>query len=735
MDTVSRGRHTLALVVVGAFATSGHAAEWPGGIVVGRGEAVQWESGDVLRVQGDKAFGIRVAPRATFDAEAMSLIHEGAGGPNGYAHGILALDGAEVSLVSSRIDIRGRATIGLQVQRDGVATLQDTAIRLSPAAGTHATALALAGGTATLRDSSIEAARGHAISTHFAGNAGSRVILENTTIRGRIGSGETQLGIVAVGSGVDGDIMRDGSAPLDVRMLRGTWRGKAARLSAVSLEDSTWTVTADSDITVLRLERGGRIAFDGVSTGFVTVRAARWHAAAGTRGIELGSRLDAGGALRRQSTDRLLVTGEATGVTPVHVANAGGGGASTAGRDGVNGPEDGISLIQVGGNASVESFRLVGDYVAVGPWQYRLRAYGPGQSDPKQRLLDGTGGDYWDFRLQSAGVEDERRQGHGRGAGDVAVRGALAPQVPAYLVLAHALFGYGATALDALRPVELDPPREPALRVRGFGSSVAYRSTRPFGGYGIDYKRHDRGVQVAGDLLVHAVGDTTLRAGLAASLGGTRILPHAADGQSDARVDARGLAWHAELETESDWRVASSYAVTHYRVDVRTPQRGEVLGRLRANANEAALSAAYRWRSATRLLVEPEASVTWQRLRFSRAMDGDGIDVRARTPERVALRGGARASLSFLPKGRWLYAWSPYADLRYTVTRGSGESVWLSGERLPTGRAARRVELSAGTRFHLWSRVTAYIDMTSRLRVGPYGESGLSARAGLALQL
>ena len=321
----------------------------------------------------------------------------------------------------------------------------------------------------------------------------------------------------------------------------------------------------------------------------------------------------------------------------------------------------------------------------------------------------------------------------GRAGSLYATRAALLPQVPAYLVLSHALFGYGAAALDALWNVEPEATRDPALHVRAFGGDVDYRSTLPFERYGVGYRRHDRGLQLAGDFLVHALGDTTLRAGLAAGFGGTRVIPRAIDGRSDVRVDARGLAWHASLVTGNDWRISSAYAITRYRMDVRTPSRGEVLGRLRAHANETVLAAEYRWRSDGRLTIEPGAALTWQRLHYHRAVDNDHVELPGGTPERLTLRGGARASLQLEPAGEVLYAWTPYLDVRYTATRGSGESVSLSGERFATGRAARGAELSAGASFQLWSSLTAHVAAVRRLRLGHAGERGFAARSGLTL--
>ncbi len=720
MDTISRGRHALAIALVGAFATPVYADDGSAHIVVYHGQALQMDHGETLHVSGDKPVGIYLYPRASMDADTLTLIHDGKAG---YGYGILAYDGAEANLDRSRIAVRGRSVIGILAQPGAMVELRDSLVELSPEVNGHATALALAGGKVTLRGTTVEATKGHAISAHFTGDETSHVVLDNATIRGRIGNGPAGLDIVSVDSRIEGDIVSDGDGMLDLRMQGGLWRGRAGHLSAASLEDSQWVVTGDSDVAGLRLQRGGGIGFDRTARGFRTLRVGDWESYAGAAGITFGTRLDAGGSLERQGTDRLLITGDAAGVTSVRIDPTGGTGAATAGDDGVNGADDGITLVQVGGKASADSFRLAGDYVAVGPWQYRLHAYEPGQSDPRQRLLEGAGGNYWDFRLQSTRV----------GSVESEARATLVPQAPVYLVLTHALFGYGMAALDAMRPVDAESARDPAWRVRAFGGSIAYRSSLPFAAYGFNYTRHDRGIQVANDFLVHAHGDTTLRAGAVVSVGGTRVIPRAMDGRGDARIDSRALAIHAALTTGSDWHVTSSYAIAHHRVNVHTPMRGEVLGRLRANAHEAVLSAAYRWQAAARLRIEPGMSATWQRLRFSRAADRDGVDVRIGASERTTLRTGARAELAFMPKGNVLYAWSPYVGVHYSAAHDAGASVRLSGERFATGRSARSVDLSTGARFHLWTRVTAYVDVTSRMRAGKHGESGVSARTGAVL--
>ena len=120
---------------------------------------------------------------------------------------------------------------------------------------------------------------------------------------------------------------------------------------------------------------------------------------------------------------------------------------------------------------------------------------------------------------------------------------------------------------------------------------------------------------------------------------------------------------------------------------------------------------------------------------FTRALDHDGIDVTAGSPERLTARVGTRVSLAFQPKGNTLHAWSPYADLRYATTQDAKRTLRLSGEPLATGRSGRGIDVALGAQFDLGTRVTATVDAAGRVRQSRGGESGRTARLGLAVAL
>lgn len=689
-----------------------------------------------LRVDGENTIGVRAAGTKTrIIGSGFSIVHggkrSGAGAAFEVAEAVAVSAGANVTLSGSSLLTQQPEVNAVAIQgATSTFTVDNTRI---VAEGAGASAIALAGGIASVDGGEVRGA-GHAI--HAVRGDPQDVAVRvsgGAQITGRIENVDQMLTFSARNSSVNGDIVSAGSGPLHVRLDNTSWHGRGEHVAELVVADSAWRATGDSSVKHLTLLGRGQVAFEeGATHG--TLRVGTFANPDGNGGVTLRTRLDAGGAMDRQLTDRLLVTGDAIGSTYLHVVNAGGAGADTSPLTREPGASDGISIVQVGGVADANSFRLAGGYVAAGPWQYGLVAYAPGSSDAGQRLLDGEGNNHWEYRLQS-----NRTDGSGQPVNDevatrtraASTRARLVPQAPTYLVLANALFGYGIASMEAWRPVDPAAPRDPAWRVRTFGGNASYRSSLPFERYGVDYTRADRGLQVAGDLLAWSSGATTMRAGLGLSTGSTRIAPRAVDGVSRARSDARGVAATYVLHAEGGWQANLSYAYTHHRIDVNTPLRGEVLGRFRANANEASVGAGFRWDPVENFALEPAASLLWQRLRFGSAKDRDGLLVRPGAPERVTLRGGARASMRFEPHGDLLAAWSPYLDTRYVVTRGSGDAIDVSGVRLATGKAGRASELAAGASLQFRADLTAYADVTARTRVGRGGESGLSARAGM----
>ncbi|GGE32955.1 hypothetical protein GCM10007276_07760 [Agaricicola taiwanensis] len=175
---------------------------------------------------------------------------------------------------------------------------------------------------------------------------------------------------------------------------QGIWRtGGANVLSAVGgyAVAAGGTLDLDGlDQTVGGFDAGGAVRFGGAPGTTLTVNG-DYAGSGGT--LYMNTTLDGDGS----STDRLVVTGNSTGNSNIHVTNVGGSGAPTA---------EGIKLVDVGG-ASTGTFALRGDYVfegdqAVVSGAYAYRLHQGGVSTP----ADG------DWYLRSALVAPDGSAGH-----------------------------------------------------------------------------------------------------------------------------------------------------------------------------------------------------------------------------------------------------------------------------------------------------------------------------------
>lgn len=702
--------------------------------VTARAGALIGMNGVHMRVDGANSTGFLSQGKEAVMVARADIDHRGGVSAPGRAQAVAVRDGGHISLSDSSIVAR-QAGVGA-VTLSGEASHFSASRSRIFAEGEHAWALTGAGGDVIFNDSEVRGTGG-AITTRLAGPGSLQVeLVEHSRMSGDVETGDASLVLRAEDSDLQGDMHRSGKGALDASLVRSRWAGRADAVSALRLDAGEWSLTGDSYVGRLSLAGGARIGFDSGIAAFGNLRVGQLDGGAGDAVVHLRTRLDAGGDLSRQGTDRLLVDGDVIGTTWLEVVMAGGAGAATAPGSG-----GGISLAQVGGAAGASSFRLAGDYVVVGPWRYGLKAYAPDQSDSSQRLVSAAAGGFWDYRLQSTRVDAQGRRHDAFGrpldgdTGRAPLRDALAPQVPAYLVLAGALFGYDRAAMESAVPHDLAADRDPALRVRTFGGHTSYRSTLGFTRFGIDSSRVDRGLQIAGDMLSFEGHASYMRTGLAVTVGGTRVSPRAVDGVSAASASARGVTLTHTLRRDDGWRLDAAYGITHHRVAVRTSARGERLARLRANGHDASLAASFLLAPSAHVVVNPGLSLLWQRQRLTSARDRDGIALHGAAPERITLRAGGRASMTFEPHAGALAAWSTYIDARYVAARDTGASLRLSGVRFATGRGGRHADIAAGASAELRAGVTLFADINHQARIGGAGDSGLGIRLGAAMPL
>ncbi|WP_019220124.1 autotransporter outer membrane beta-barrel domain-containing protein [Bartonella florencae] len=351
--------------------------------------------------------------------------------------------------------------------------------------------------------------------------------------------------------------------------------------------------------------------------------------------IFLNTYLNSGGALDQQKTDRVLIHGDVSGETMLHVHAVAG---SPGGYTGSGGNEQGISIIQVSGAAEKDSFKLNGDYVALdnAPYQYRLYAYGPGsnlgQADTAQRLVEGSG-EFWDFRLESRSIDSDAKPELGP---EPEVK-AVVPQVPTYLLLPNALGHLGLMNvsnqnkwLESLRIVSsgmLEMRDRPAFFVRGYGGNQRYTSNLSVLEYGyggeLDYNAIEAGILLKA--IENAYGAASF--GVIGSYEKFSLQPLNVEQSQKSTFDKWSVAAYGGMQHDAGFYLDGLVSYGLFKGDVLTTARGKT-ATLKGNPLSASLTAGKTFMvGEDGFVFDPQVQVVYQYLQFNKARDVDGFDI------------------------------------------------------------------------------------------------------------
>jgi outer membrane autotransporter protein len=639
-----------------------------------------------------------------------------------------------------------------------------------------------AAGLPSLRDLTIDGSRvegvtgaGILVDTRRNSDTDARIwILNGSEIHGGNGialdlTARTQVDVTVRDSHLFGDVRVADTGSLNLGLggastMNGAMNGDIA---AAIGDTALWNVTGDSTISSLDVS-GGSIAFAGTSDG--THRTLTVHGdLSGTGGgsFVFNTNLNEGGSLANQATDRVLVEGNVTttGRTLLVVNPLGSGALTDVNQNGTVEANEGISLVQVAGTSRADAFALRGGYVAAGPWQYTLHAFGPGFADPSQSAL-ASGTLNWDYRLGSRYVcqtdcdpvdppvdptkpVDPGDPGNPGDPGDPGNpvdpvvpppdgRPAVVPQVPSYLSAPAALLTYGNMMNDGLR-ARLGDIRNDAAHgaiggdvfARYLGGQLRYASNLSFQNYGYDFDQQVNALQVGGSLVAHDGDNGSLRAGWALDNGTTRVTPKAADGNSSAKYNANGVsAWMTWQHGSGLW-VDGVLGSTRYHGDIGTDLRGAEVGRVRAQGWTMSIETGMPFALGNEWTVEPRFQLQHQQLTFRDFTDGDGLDVHLGTAKLTSATVGGRITRT---ANR---VFMPYASLDLTHTSGGDPTAtisnadWAIAQGFATGRLGNAYSLAAGAVSQLGKHVQIYGQGTYQHSVGGYGVRGWAGNVGV----
>jgi len=450
------------------------------------------------------------------------------------------------------------------------------------------------------------------------------------------------------------------------------------------------------------------------------------YASSGGR-LVISTLLNTGGSLSNQITDRLLITGNAAGATPVQV-NA------TAAP--VTVPDSftpanlrGISIVQVGGASSPKTLQLTNDYLTGGgPFAYRLLAFGPGSdsglTDPRQSLV-GDSPNHWDYRLENPLVSN--------GASS---RPEVAPQVPSFLTASTALFNAGFQNLDSLHH-RLGEIRDDQIQgrvqqggvfIRTFGGRFNYTSNRGFSDYGFNSAQDYAATQFGGNRIALDTAAGTMRIGMAGTLGRLWYQPSAVDGQSKGLFNTETLAGTVTWQALGGWYVDAIVAGGLFDGRVITAARGQITG-LNGTSVAASIEGGYPFPVSGGFALEPQLQFVYQHLNFSSRTDIDGIGVDLGSPNQGIFRGGARLTKHLETSDGTLV--TPYLKANVLQGVSGGEAVHLSSVSFGTGAYGTALQVGGGVTGTLTRNLSVHGDVAWQHDVGGAGSRGWAFNGGL----
>jgi len=696
-------------------------------------------TGGTIIANGDNNQGARAARggEVNLDGVAITTTHANSFGLT------TRLGNATATFKNGSIDSQGH---GVVAQQNSVVTVDGSDITSSGADG-HGVRVQLQANAGIGSGSTITAAGVGGVGLAFVGRTENNTITIDASTVATTGTSAMAAGafggnnqLNASNSVLSGDRLvvantrndpDDGNtyhARLDFNANNSVLRGHAAVSAQSTLRmnlanGTDWTLTPSaggvtrSDVTFLNVNNS-RVVFDPASAQRQTLVVGSGdtggnpavYSAVGNARITLNTLLNDGGALANQTTDRVVINGNASGTTLLSVnALAGSVGADTGG-----GASAGISLVQVYGNATSNSFALTGGYVPIGAYEYQLYAFDPTASDTAQRdPTANLAGPFWDFRLLS-----------GAGGGKTPLA-----QIPSYLVAPNALFQARLLDIATLHQrVGAVLPADKGNRdffLRTYGGDSRYHGNRSVSQYGFNADTRYHAVQGGGNFYGVDTTDASLRVGVAASVGDLSFTPNRANNARKTRMDVWSVSPTFTWQRADGAYVDALVSTGQFKGDIAN--RNGITTTLEGKSHAASVEAGVPFPLAG-FTVEPQLQTVYQRLKFDNTRDADGVAVQLGTLTQWTVRTGAKVGTVFeAPAGGSVQF---YGKAHVAHHFGDGKKVRLS-DRFRLGKSGTVLETGLGiAATFAQGHATVYADVTRQTRIGRAGHQGWSANLG-----
>ncbi|WP_409360964.1 autotransporter outer membrane beta-barrel domain-containing protein [Bartonella heixiaziensis] len=665
-----------------------------------------------VRVEGDRSYGIY------FDGTAQKT----AGGRNQVVNGNSARKTRSVE--RSTVPLQKKTPIGIM-------------------------------GTVSLKRTDFEVLKNIAV---YGNNSGGRVFLENrTTLSGDLllkAENNSNISLSVDNSIIAGGARVDESsyAQLDLTN-RSEWllkRSMHQGLQALDLK------CMDSCVSSVNLVNSSIefVPSESEDLGYQTLRIGEGrgivYSASGNASIFLNARLNPHDSREDQMADRLLIHGDVSGKTIVHVRGVSDDSVAKDKADVKKAHS--VSIIQVYGKAEKDSFRLDGDYVALGnsPYKYTLRSYGPEMTSKEehvqQRFMK-DGGAFWNFRLENQYVKSggfdanvvsmvESSSHSERGVRSVV------PQVPTYLTLPNSILHAGLMdisnqnkQLEILRTTfngMVEIRENPALYLRGYGGSYRYASDLSVIEYGYGGDLSYNGVEAGILLQTIESADIAMSFGAMGSYGKLSLQPVDVEQSQKSAFDKWTATVYGSMQHDAGFYVDGLLSYGLLKGDVVTLARGKT-ATLKGNPLSVSLTGGQSFATGYEgFVLDPQVQVVYQHLQFSKARDIDHFDIEMGKLDQWVARVGGR--LIKTPTGsEGMNAVAFYGKLHFVHGFGEKQTVRFK-DSFQLGAFGSSLEAGLGFNAKLSSQFSLYGDLVYQHKLTKAGFSGTSFSGGLRYQ-
>ncbi|WP_273720906.1 MULTISPECIES: autotransporter outer membrane beta-barrel domain-containing protein [unclassified Bartonella] len=465
------------------------------------------------------------------------------------------------------------------------------------------------------------------------------------------------------------------------------------------------------------------------------------YRAEGDVSIHLNAHLSPNDPSDEQVTDRLVIHGDVSGKTTVHVQGIS---ENIADKGHVRNPHS-VSIIQVYGTAAKDSFQLDGNYVALqnSPYKYTLRSYSPKatakQEHVEQKFIK-DGGEFWNFRLENQYVKSTLPT-LASGFPEQFVR-SVVPQVPTYLLLPNSVFHAGlmdvnnqSKQLEALRATYngmVEVRENPALYLRGYGGSYRYTSNLSALEYGYKGDLNYNGLEAGLLLQTIESTDSAISFGVLGSYGKLSLQPVDVEQSQESAFDKWTATAYGSMQHDAGFYVDGLLSYGLLKGDVLTLARGKT-ATLKGNPLSVSLTGGQTIATGYEgFIVDPQVQVVYQHLQFEKARDIDNFDIEMGKLDQWVARVGGR--LTKTPKGsEGLDAISFYSKL-YLVHGFEGKKSVQFKDAFQLGAFGSSLEAGLGFNAKLSSAFSLHADLVYQHKLNKAGFSGTSFSGGVRYQ-